>query len=80
MDLIFRINVDGVLWGIQAAAKKFKDRGQKGKTINACAIAVGVLLRRLQRAAASVRRPRLAMPFSHGRWFVHWTGKADSPI
>jgi meso-butanediol dehydrogenase/(S,S)-butanediol dehydrogenase/diacetyl reductase len=39
MDLIFRINVDGVLWGIQAAAKKFKDRGQKGKIINACSIA-----------------------------------------
>ncbi len=39
MDLIFRINVDGVLWGIQAAAKKFKDRGQNGKIINACSIA-----------------------------------------
>lgn len=39
MDLIFRINVDGVLWGIQAAAKKFKDRGQKGKIVNACSIA-----------------------------------------
>ena len=39
MDLIFRINVDGVLWGIQAASQKFKDRGQKGKIINACSIA-----------------------------------------
>lgn len=39
MDLIFRINVDGVLWGIQAAAKKFQDRGQNGKIINACSIA-----------------------------------------
>ena len=36
---LFRINVDGVLWGIQAAAKKFKDRGQNGKIINACSIA-----------------------------------------
>ncbi len=39
MESIFRINVDGVLWGIQAAAKKFKDRGQKGKIISACSIA-----------------------------------------
>ena len=39
MDLIFRINVDGVLWGIQAASQKFKDRGQKGKIINASSIA-----------------------------------------
>lgn len=39
VERIFRINVDGVLWGIQAAAKKFKDRGQKGKIINASSIA-----------------------------------------
>lgn len=39
VDRIFRINVDGVLWGIQAAAKKFKDRGQKGKIISAASIA-----------------------------------------
>ena len=38
-DRIFRINVDGVLWGIQAAAKKFISRGQKGKIINASSIA-----------------------------------------
>jgi meso-butanediol dehydrogenase/(S,S)-butanediol dehydrogenase/diacetyl reductase len=39
VDRIFRINVDGVLWGIQAAAAKFKQRGQKGKIINASSIA-----------------------------------------
>ncbi len=33
------INVGGVLWGIQAAAKKFKQRQQAGKIINACSIA-----------------------------------------
>ncbi|AZE88969.1 acetoin reductase [Pseudomonas orientalis] len=33
------INVKGVLWGIQAAAKKFKALKQKGKIINACSIA-----------------------------------------
>jgi meso-butanediol dehydrogenase/(S,S)-butanediol dehydrogenase/diacetyl reductase len=38
VDRIFRVNVDGVLWGIQAAAKKFRDRGQKGKIINAASI------------------------------------------
>lgn len=38
IERIFRINVDGLLRGIQAAAKKFKNRGQKGKTINACSI------------------------------------------
>lgn len=36
---IFKINVEGVLWGIQAAAKKFKERGVKGKIINAASIA-----------------------------------------
>lgn len=39
LDRIFRINVDGVVWGIQAAAKKFVDLGQKGKIINAASIA-----------------------------------------
>ncbi len=32
-DKILRINVQGVLWGIQAAAKKLKQRNQKGKII-----------------------------------------------
>lgn len=39
LDRIFRINVDGVVWGIQASAKKFADLGQKGKIINAASIA-----------------------------------------
>jgi meso-butanediol dehydrogenase/(S,S)-butanediol dehydrogenase/diacetyl reductase len=39
MDRIFKINVNGVLWGIQAAAAKFKERKQKGKIINASSIA-----------------------------------------
>ncbi|WP_112661557.1 acetoin reductase [Microvirga flavescens] len=39
LNRIFRINVDGVLWGIQAAAAKFKARGKKGKIINASSIA-----------------------------------------
>lgn len=39
VDQIFKINVNGVLWGIQAAAKKFKDRGRKGKVISASSIA-----------------------------------------
>ncbi len=39
VDQIFKINVKGVLWGLQAAAKKFKERGQKGKIISACSIA-----------------------------------------
>lgn len=39
VDRIFRINVDGTMWGIQAAAAKFKARGQKGKIINASSIA-----------------------------------------
>lgn len=33
------INFGGVLWGIQAAAKKFQALKQKGKIINACSIA-----------------------------------------
>jgi meso-butanediol dehydrogenase/(S,S)-butanediol dehydrogenase/diacetyl reductase len=39
VDRILRINVQGVLWGIQAAGKKFKALGQRGKIINACSIA-----------------------------------------
>jgi len=39
MDLIYKINVNGVLWGIQAAAEKFQQRGHKGKIINASSIA-----------------------------------------
>ena len=39
VDRILKINVEGVLWGIQAAAKKFKARGHKGKIINASSIA-----------------------------------------
>ena len=39
VDKIMKINVQGVLWGIQAAAKKFKQRGQKGKIISASSIA-----------------------------------------
>lgn len=36
---IWAVNVDGVLWGIQAAAAKFKQRGHGGKIINASSIA-----------------------------------------
>lgn len=36
---IWSVNVDGVLWGIQAAAAKFKALGRKGKIINASSIA-----------------------------------------
>ncbi|MBN9028075.1 MULTISPECIES: acetoin reductase [Kaistia] len=39
LERIFRINVDGVLWGIQAAARTFQARKQKGKIINASSIA-----------------------------------------
>ncbi len=39
VDAIFGINIEGVLWGIQAAAAKFVERKQKGKIINACSIA-----------------------------------------
>ncbi|GBQ83453.1 oxidoreductase [Gluconacetobacter johannae DSM 13595] len=39
VERIFRINVQGVLWGIQAAAAKFIARGHGGKIINACSIA-----------------------------------------
>ncbi|MFT8516259.1 MAG: acetoin reductase [Acetobacter persici] len=39
VETIFRINVQGTLWGIQAAAKAFKAQKSKGKIINACSIA-----------------------------------------
>ncbi|HCH50363.1 MAG TPA: diacetyl reductase [Proteus sp.] len=39
MDRIFKINVNGVMWGIQAASEKFKALGRKGKIINASSIA-----------------------------------------
>ena len=39
VEKIFKVNVEGVLWGIQAAAAKFKERGQKGKIISASSIA-----------------------------------------
>ena len=38
-EKIMRINAAGVLWGSQAAAKKFKERKQKGKIISASSIA-----------------------------------------
>ncbi len=36
---IWAVNVDGVLWGIQAAAAKFTELGHGGKIINASSIA-----------------------------------------
>lgn len=39
LEQIQKINVGGTLWGIQAAAKKFIARNQKGKIINASSIA-----------------------------------------
>ncbi|MFN2329316.1 MAG: acetoin reductase [Chromatocurvus sp.] len=39
LEKTFRVNVHGVLWGIQAAAAKFKERGTRGKIINASSIA-----------------------------------------
>lgn len=39
IEKILKINVEGVLWGIQAAAKSFMDRKQKGKIISASSIA-----------------------------------------
>ncbi|WP_018864005.1 acetoin reductase [Thioalkalivibrio sp. ARh3] len=38
-EKVFKVNVEGVLWGIQAAAAKFKQRGRKGKIISASSIA-----------------------------------------
>lgn len=39
VDLILKVNIQVVLWGIQAAAAKFKSLGHKGKIINASSIA-----------------------------------------
>lgn len=39
VENIFKVNIEGVLWGIQAAAAKFKARKQKGKIISASSIA-----------------------------------------
>lgn len=39
LERIYRINVDSVVWGIQAATAKFKARRHKGKVINASSIA-----------------------------------------
>ncbi len=39
VEKIFKVNVEGVLWGIQAAAAKFRQRGHKGKIISAASIA-----------------------------------------
>jgi meso-butanediol dehydrogenase/(S,S)-butanediol dehydrogenase/diacetyl reductase len=39
LDRIFPVDVYSVIWGIQAAAKKFQARKQKGKIINASSIA-----------------------------------------
>jgi len=36
---LFSVNVDGVLWGIQAAAASFIGRGVRGKIVNAASIA-----------------------------------------
>lgn len=36
---IAKVNVEGVLWGIQASAKKLKAGKQKGKIISAASIA-----------------------------------------
>lgn len=39
MDRIFKINVNGVMWGIQAASEKFQELGHGGKIISASSIA-----------------------------------------
>jgi len=39
VERILKINIQGVLWGIQAAAAKFKSLDHKGKIINASSIA-----------------------------------------
>ena len=39
VELILKVNVEGVIWGIQTAAKKFKALGHKGKIINASSVA-----------------------------------------
>lgn len=39
VEAIYRINVQGTIWGIQAAAEQFKALGRGGKIINASSIA-----------------------------------------
>ncbi|WP_110946776.1 acetoin reductase [Pseudomonas bohemica] len=39
VERVMNINVQGVIWGIQAAGKKLKGRNKPGKIINACSIA-----------------------------------------
>lgn len=39
MDKVLAVNVKGVLWGIQAAAARFRKDGTKGKIISAASIA-----------------------------------------
>ncbi|ANZ94171.1 MULTISPECIES: acetoin reductase [Brochothrix] len=39
LNRLFSINVNGVVFGTQAAAKQFMKQGTKGKVINACSIA-----------------------------------------
>lgn len=36
VDKVYNINLKGVIWGIQAAVKAFKELGHGGKIINAC--------------------------------------------
>ncbi|ALU39097.1 diacetyl reductase [Kocuria flava] len=39
VETIERVNINGVLWGIQAAAARFLEQGTRGKIINAASIA-----------------------------------------
>ena len=39
LDSVFRINVNSVVWGIQAAVRKFDELGVKGRIISAASIA-----------------------------------------
>lgn len=39
VEKILKVNVEGVLWGIQAAARKFQERKRRGKIISASSIA-----------------------------------------
>lgn len=39
VDMVLDVNVKGVIYGIQAAARKLKEQGEGGKIINACSIA-----------------------------------------
>lgn len=39
MNRLFQVNVNGTVFGTQAAAKQFIKQGEKGKVINACSIA-----------------------------------------